>query len=251
MLPIYICEDVRQELKYLKDIIEKYILMENLDMQVVCATTDPHFLLNHLKQHPTLSLYFLDLDLNNNDYNGLTLGHEIRKYDTRGFIVIVTTYGEMASETFRYKIEAMDFITKDNIFDLNSRVVECLKEAFNLYISSHNTSNEKILSLKIGGVIKTYTIDDIYCIETLPESHRIQILSKNSCNCITMSLNDIAVKLNENFYRCHKSYIINMLYIKRIERYNATLQNDYICPISIRLYKDFQKTYSKFVEKLK
>lgn len=41
MFPIYICEDNLIQLSHFEKIIKNYILIEELDMDVVCASSDP------------------------------------------------------------------------------------------------------------------------------------------------------------------------------------------------------------------
>ena len=56
---------------------------------------------------------------------GLTLAQEIRKYDPRGFIIFVTTHSEMSYMTFIYKLEALDFILKDEPKELPKIILHC------------------------------------------------------------------------------------------------------------------------------
>lgn len=47
--------------------------------------------------------------------NGFELAQEIRKFDPRGFIIFITTHAELSYMTFTYKVEALDYIIKDDI----------------------------------------------------------------------------------------------------------------------------------------
>lgn len=48
-------------------------------------------------------------------------------------------------------------------------------------------------------------------------------------------------KMPEYFFRIHKSYLVNCLYIDRISRYNAVLENGCELPISKERYMDFKR----------
>lgn len=63
MLPVYICEDIIEQLEGIKSIIRTLIDTYNLDMDIVCAVTDPKELLKNLRVNLNNSVYFLDLDL--------------------------------------------------------------------------------------------------------------------------------------------------------------------------------------------
>ena len=47
------------------------------------------------------------------------------------------------------------------------------------------------------------------------------------------------------FYRVHQSYLVNMKYVKNVERYEASLENGMTINISKRYYKDVEREYIK------
>ena len=79
-------------------------------------------LLEKIKETGEVGIYFLDIDLKT-DMTGLTLAQEIRKYDPRGFIIFITTHSEMSYMTFIYKLEALDFILKDDPEELGKIIL--------------------------------------------------------------------------------------------------------------------------------
>ena len=52
MLRIFICEDDTIQRKKLERIIQRYILIEELDMQLQLSTADPFEILTYLNEHP-------------------------------------------------------------------------------------------------------------------------------------------------------------------------------------------------------
>lgn len=79
MIPIYLCEDIPEELSFLKCKLENYILMENLDFKIVCAALSPQALLDALPAKGQSAVFFLDVDLKA-DMNGIQLAVHIRRY---------------------------------------------------------------------------------------------------------------------------------------------------------------------------
>ena len=59
-------------------------------------------------------VYLLDIDLKNQTKQGLDIGLEIRKEDLKAQIAFVTAYSEFMPLTFRYKIQALDFVDKSH-----------------------------------------------------------------------------------------------------------------------------------------
>lgn len=111
MLNVYVCEDNPKQLKSIETIINDFIIIHNLDMQITLATTKPDELLRNVSDSPQTGMYFLDVDLKSN-MNGLTLAKEIRKYDPRGFIVFITTHAELTYLTFYTKLKQWIILSK-------------------------------------------------------------------------------------------------------------------------------------------
>lgn len=138
MLPVFICEDNRMQRERLTKYIEDYIMVEHFDMKLELSTGDPFELVSRMPTHQGMGLYFLDIDLGQPDMNGFELAQEIRKFDPRGFIIFITTHAELSYMTFTYKVEALDYIIKDDIDLLHDRVLACMKQA------EERISNDKI-----------------------------------------------------------------------------------------------------------
>lgn len=235
MLPVYICEDNEIQLLYFEKIIKNTATIEALDADCVCAVSSPTQLLSYLREHPTPSLYFLDIELNST-MDGFALAQEIRKIDPRGFIVFITGHSELSPMTFLYRIEAMDYILKNNPAEIAARIRECLLHAVELYTTPTNTIQQAI-ALKIDGRILSFKLPEIYSIETSNEAHKIRIYDATGYSELFYSLKQIKDLLNEDFFQCHKSCIINMNHIQEIDKknYTVTLENGRICPVSTRL----------------
>ncbi|MDE6320036.1 MAG: response regulator, partial [Lachnospiraceae bacterium] len=132
MLDIFVCEDDAAQRKAVVQTIHNTVLMEELDMQLVLDTADPHELLALVKTSRNTGIYFLDIDLNC-DMNGMKLAQQIRKFDPRCFIIFITSHSELSYMTFQYRVEAMDFVLKDNPAEAKVKIRECLLHAWERY----------------------------------------------------------------------------------------------------------------------
>lgn len=241
MLNIYLCEDNAGQRTLISDYIKKTILIEDIDLKFACSTSDPHELLNFVKKQSETGLYFLDIDLGS-DMNGLTLAQEIRKYDSRGFIVFVTTHSEMSYMTFTYKVEAMDFIIKDNQKELQNRIYQCIIHAYSKYSSSNNNS-ETNFTIKMSDKEYCIAYDDILYFETSQNPHKFLIHTENSIIEFQGKLKDILTVLDERFSLCHRSFLINKNHIKEInlKERTVTMSNHDVCVVSAKMMKTLTK----------
>ena len=222
-------------------------------MKVVCSTSNPNDLIEYLKDNKEQSFYFLDIDLGKHNINGFQLSKEIRKIDPRGFIVIITNHGEYAMNALKYQIEVMDYIIKDNFEYFAENIKKCLLYAYELY-TTPNKNNTRIISIPTKTKNISMPIDKIYVIKSdIDNPHYIKVVGEDFTYSFYSSLNEIEKQLDNSFYRCIKSCIINMNHIVSIDKHekNVNLTQNITVPISIRNYSKFVESYKQFLQSKK
>lgn len=233
MIKIYICEDDKNQRQKFKKIIEDTILIENYDMTIELETDEPEEIITSIEKNNYAGLYFLDIDLKK-ALNGIQLAEKIRKLDPNGSIVFITTHSEMSYLTFIYKVEAMDFIIKENIKEIKERIRECIVYANQKY---SNKNNIEVFSIKSEDKIINIKYKDILYFETSETVHRIIANCKNRQVEFYGKMKDLEKELEDhNFCRCHTSFLVNRENIKEIDKKNRVLymKNGDTCLISIR-----------------
>ncbi|MCM1127002.1 MAG: LytTR family DNA-binding domain-containing protein [Lachnospiraceae bacterium] len=238
MLPIIICDDQETYRTYLQNLIEKDICMEELDMAVVLSAGEPNAVLHYISENRAPFLYFLDVDLRDGSCSGIDLASQIRRHDPRGFIVFITVHNELSPMTFQYRVEAMDYILKDDPENIPDRVKQCLLHARDLF-SSKNNEVHKAVRLNIGEKVLFLSQEDIICLQASPKAHKIKIYTNDGIYEQAVSLREMAQQLNERFLACHKSCIINRNHIRQIDKgkHLVTMSNGMECPVSFRRLK--------------
>lgn len=236
-MKIYICEDDPKQLENLKTIISNYIMIEEKEMEIELATDDPEAILEHAKDTDEIGCYFLDIQLNA-EMNGMKLATELRKVDPVGNIIFVTSHSELTYLTFIYKVAAMDFIFKDDPEEIKTRVIDCLKTAeTRLKLLSQESSVETI-ELKRGSNSLYVQYDDVMFFESSSKSHRLIAHLDNRQIEFYGSLKELS-KIDQRFFRCHNSFVINRHNIKSIDSKTRTVnfKNGECCYASVRNIK--------------
>ncbi len=232
MLQIIICEDNSVYRDKFKILIENTILREKLDLKVMLCTGSPEEVINYVTKNNITGIYFFDVDLNNS-INGIRLAETIREIDSVGFIIFTTTHLEMSYLAFKYKVEAMDYVIKDDE-DFKQRVNSCLLKAYNTYYKDKHT--EDCIIIKEDTRIIKIKLRYILFIETTGIAHKIRVHEENRQLEFYGNLKDLQEKLTPNFYRCHKSYIVNREKIAEIDKKNnkIIMINGEECYVSFR-----------------
>lgn len=237
---IVICEDDAVQLKTIKEIIENYAMIEDNGMNVVLATLSPTDVLAFLETN-TADCYFFDIDLKH-EITGITLGTKIREKDPIASLVYITTHAEMSYLTFIYKLAALDFIIKDDIDNLKGKVLSTLKEAHRRYLKIGEQDRVQKLQVKTAGRTHNIDIQNVYFFEASTDSHKIILHLENEHIEFYGRLKNYE-NLHKDFYRCHKSFIVNKNKIANIDSKERIvfLDNGEMCYASARLIKSLLK----------
>lgn len=243
MIEIYICEDVQKQRERIAYYVETAIMFEEYDMELKLATDDAEEFLQSVRESKNTGLYFLDIDLGKGK-NGLELAKEIRKYDPRGFIVFVTSHSEMSLLTFQYKVEALDFIIKDEPRNIQQRIGECMEKAVQ---RSENISRGegKTITIVRGGQRITLKQREIEFFETSVNEHKLIVHTGQKSMEFFGKIKDIEQEVGEDFLRCHRSYLVNKKNVKEIDYSNKTIhmKGGAECPISSRMLSHVKKQF--------
>ncbi len=236
MLPVYICEDDAVLRAAQRGFLERQILIEGLDMEVVLCSGHPEELLQAVEASSGLGIYFLDVELKGESMDGFSLGQEIRKLDSRGFIIYVTAFADLAFETFRYHLEALDYIVKGDTERMYAGIRHCLK-VITERMCEENKQERSFFSVKVMDVVKHIPVDEIMFFETAGRTHRIELHGKNDRIDFIGSIRELEKELGERFLRVHRAYLVNMAQIAQLDLKNREIlmQNGERCLFSRKM----------------
>jgi len=229
MLDIYVCEDNEKQRTFVSNFIQDYCVMRHLDARIVLSASSPEAILETFQKTKNPALFFLDIDLGA-AINGVELGRRIREQAPDAFIVFLTTHTEMTLLTFQYKIEALDFIAKDDADRIKQRIAECIDVA---NIRHVNTGAEKALKVTVDDKQIFINLSDIISIETTHVRHKLRLDTFTRSLEFSGELKKVEAQLNEHFFRIHKSYVVNRKMIVSINKDNTvTMKNHHVIPVS-------------------
>ncbi|MDE7351947.1 MAG: LytTR family DNA-binding domain-containing protein [Acetatifactor sp.] len=237
MLNIFVCEDNAAQRRTIVQIIQNTVLMEELDMQLVLDAGDPYVLLEKVKTSQNTGIYFLDIDLSS-DMNGMKLAQQIRLFDPRGFIIFITAHSELSFMTFQYRVEAMDFVLKDNPAEAKVKIRECLLNAMERYTLQTNKTH-KVYTAQVGGRKISVDYDDIFFFETSGNIHKVILHAKDRQIEFSGTIKELEGTLDDSFIRCHRSFLVNRNNIKEADAKNRIIYftNGETCLMSTRMMK--------------
>lgn len=241
MVPIYICDDEILLLKQLEQMISDQVMISAYDMGPVRTFSAPDELLSEIKSGCHRGIYFLDIDFPG-CMNGLELAQRIRRVDPRGFIIFITAHDDLAAETFRYQLEAMDYVVKGDYDRIIKRIQTCLANAESR-ILAESGENTQYYPLKILDTIRHIPLSQILYFEAIGRKHLILLRMMEESLEFYGSLGAIEDELGNRFWRCHRGFLVNREHIRQIHLKENTVEltNGEHCLLSRRAKAEIQK----------
>ncbi|MCI8559018.1 MAG: response regulator transcription factor [Lachnospiraceae bacterium] len=245
MLPIYICEDEEPIRNAERIWLEKQILIENCDMEIVLCTGSPEELLERLGDERRQGIYFLDVELKGASMDGFRLGQEIRKIDSRGFLIYVTAFRDLAFETFRYHLEALDYICKQDGEQMQAGLSRCLKVVAER-VKRDRGEQQEYFTVKTLDVIRHIPLEEILYFATTGRTHRIELHAMQERLDFIGSMQELEERLGERFIRVHRAYLVRGAQIAQVnlKTREVVLKNGERCPFSRNMRQKLETLFS-------
>lgn len=224
MIKIAICEDEKNQ----RELIEKYLIniLDEIKIQYEILTFNcGEDLFNNYPDN--IDIFLLDIQMGK--INGMDVARKIRKIDNKNVEIIFTTsLVDYIQEG--YEVRAFRYLLKPiKCEDLKKHLISCIKDI------KSNKDNYIVINNKTD----TYkvNISDITYIEIKKRDMTVYTIKGNYE--IKYSLDKIEKELeSHNFFRCHKSFLVNINYIENVRQYIAILENKEEIPISRHRFKD-------------
>ena len=191
----------------------KYFLNEEKEIKLIAEFDNPLDTLNFLENNTT-DVIFLDISMP--DMNGISLGKIVIKMYPNMKIVFITAYKDYAVDAF--EIKAFDYLLKPYS---ETRIRNLLKSLVNTeteVISSIKNNNLKKITVNIDERLYVISLNDVDYIEASEKETLIFSNQKKYISKIKISKWEEMLK-GYNFYRCHRSFIINLDKITEIEQW--------------------------------
>ena len=232
-MKIAICDDQIQTLK------ESEQILRSLDSNhEISAFSNISYFLQLIKERTFFDIIFMDIEWRL-ESNGIDFAAEIYRYSPKSNLVFISNHSEKYLEHFFSKTHNLKDIIRKPL-----RAERALEAIQNIRRNALATSPQKLV-IAFNGIITSIDTDNILYIESRGHTSTIHT-AQNSYRCYK-KLSSLADDLPGNFTAPHKSFYINMDYVKQMENDNVVLQNGYTVPISRRKAKEVRERYFRYI----
>ena len=240
MLKFILYEDDKKYMESNSEIINKVMINHNFDYRIIkCSTFDKKKKKEILANDDDERIYILDIEAPKT--SGLEIAAKIRERNWRDIIIFVTNYSKYKNDVFLSRLMVLDYVEKS--FNYKDRFLETISVAISA------VGKNDLLTYTLKHVVYRIPISNINYIEkaTLGKKSYISTTSGEEYEMIS-TMNDLQEKLGNNFFRSHKSCLVNLNNIKSINYVENTitfLNGDTIDLLSVRCKKGLKKVCNK------
>lgn len=216
-MKIVVCDDEPVFLEKLKQVLQR--IGNELDIPIsIVKFCDGNALLQYYDKNKDIDLFILDILMN--PISGYNIAKYIRKFDNKCKIIFLSSISNYAIEGYNLRLERylLKPVSKKILMPI-------IKEIY----SSISQSKKFLMVKNVEGFFKLY-LEDIYFIET--EEKHVLIHTQNKNLKCYQCLKSFESRLDDNFFRCHSSFIVNLLYIESYYKLEIVLKSGDVLPIS-------------------
>lgn len=230
---IAICDDDKQICSQIESILERYRTKTGVMLEVEVFFSGES-LLNHMEQHGSFDLIYLDIELDG--MNGVEVGRRIRteRKDYRTEIVYVS--GKNSYDRQLFDVQPLHFIpkpieAKTVISDIELALLRLNKgEEYFIY----KRGNEKI----------KVPVNDIIYFESL--GREVRVVRNGGMDYFYGSMKSVSAEIKKmQFIRIHRSYLVNPSYVISYKYHELTMSNGDVLPIGQARRKEIREMQMK------
>lgn len=230
---IVICDDDKEQIDQLTRQLKQFFSNFNSKLPDIESFESGEEL---LADTGAKDIVFLDIEMPG--LNGIYVGKALKEQNRNTIIFIITSYVEYLDDAMRFHV--FRYLTKP----LNTqRLYENLREALHLY----NTLNTTIAIETKDGLYTCNAYEIIY-VEVLARQVTVYTLQRALESIYNIDYWDKVLTL-PCFFRCHRSFIVNMKYIDYFDHSLIHLCNDqYTAYLTRRKYSELKEKYLLYLE---
>ena len=234
MIRIAICDDEKHMSDHIRSMISDFFRKKNQEISLHMFSSGEEL----LSYNGHINILFLDIQMKGMD--GMETARKLRADQFQGFLVFITVLKEMVFQSF--EVQAYDYLVKP----VDEKQFEKTMER--LYASMQNASEDSLLVQK-GYEGRIVQKDEIVFCEIIDRKIYLNLASGEVVDYYER-IENLETKLDNRFYRCHRSYLINLKHLKGYKNGTAYMDNGKEIPVSRLRSKEFSSVVLQYMKNM-
>lgn len=234
MIHIAICDDEKYISDNIKVFASDFFRKKNREIQLRTFSSGEEL----LGYDGQIDILFLDIQMKGMD--GIETAKRLRAGKFKGFLIFITVLREMVFQSF--EVQAYDYLVKPVEETRLEKTME------RLYASMCSASEDSLLVQKgyEGRIIQK---DEIVFCEIIDRKIYLNLVSGEVLDYYER-IENLETKLGSRFFRCHRSYLINLGHLKGYKNGTAYMDNDREVPVSRLRSKEFSSVVLQYMKNM-
>lgn len=235
MFKIAICDDDKDAITQLTNLLDEYKKINNITLTYETFTNAFNFL-DIAKNKQTYDIYLLDILMPG--FTGIDAAKEIHEFDNNANIIFCTSSPEFAISSYSVRATAylLKPIKKETLFNELNYTFKKLK----------NTSDNEYVIVKTGSELKKLFLKDIIYVDILGRNTTYHLFDREIISMESFTKISSFLSEHPNFKKAHRSYVVNLDYITSIKETEITFINDLSIFFSKRKVAEFKQIYLNY-----
>lgn len=209
IISILVCDDLPEERANLIRKLRAYEQTHDAELEIETVSDGAELIAKW--QPDRWEIIFLDIYMPH--LNGIEAARQLRKVDIRCEIVFVTTSRDHGMEG--YALKAMDYLTKP----YSQQDVD---GAMDWYIRKQSEKRRE-LTVRTADGNEDLPLKDVCYIES--RGHTCDIHLNGRVVRVRRSIDELSAELSDAFFRCHKSFLVNLAHASGIDGNRFRMDN--------------------------
>lgn len=227
---ILVCDDQPETAEKIAGMLEQYKIRAG-----IAARIDPCSQPQQMRKLSLESYDILFLDVDMETVSGMELARIVRRHRKDAVIVFITNYIEYAPEG--YEVQAFRYLLKA---ELEQKLYAVFIGALEQYRQSHRT-----LSFSVEGEYIDVALHHVLYLESQKRQIKLHLLQERcpfyqfygNMSRMTGQLEPLG------FLRIHKSYLVNMEYLEKLQYGSAQLKGGLVLKTSEKNFAQIKQNY--------
>ena len=234
MIHIAICDDEKRMSDHIRAMASDFFRKKNREIYFRTFSSGEEL----LSYDGQIDILFLDIQMKGMD--GMETARKLRASKFRGFLIFITVLKEMVFQSF--EVQAYDYLVKP----VEEKQFEKTMER--LYASMQNASEDSLLVQK-GYEGRIIPKDEIVFCEIIDRKIYLNLASGEVVDYYER-IENLETKLGSHFFRCHRSYLINLKHLKGYKNGTAYLDNGKEVPVSRLRSREFSGVVLQYMKNI-
>ncbi len=191
-----------------------------------------------LESRKGMDILFLDIGMQGLD--GIETARRLRKHGYKGFLVFITVLKEMVFRSF--EVQPFDYLVKPVREEYFDKTMERLFRS----MQDRLAPEKGHLLVRKGNESNIISFQNIICCEIIDRKIYLYLESGEVIDYYDR-IENLEKKLDRRFFRCHRSYLINLTHLKSYRNNTAYMADGKEVPVSRLRSREFSNVILQYM----